>query len=100
MEKPIGYFIFAIQVIATLSIAFVLLVLPWFGGALDIMDYRFPGLSETCIILPITVVMAAIHPKLKNQTMANLFLILELILSIVLATQLLRLFGKLLSRFL
>jgi|SRR5688500_11950878 hypothetical protein len=91
MEKPIGYLIFGIQALGIMSIFFALFVLPWFGGAFDIMDYDFPGLRETCIILPISVVIAAVYPKLKKYITGDLYLVLELIINVVLATQVLRL---------
>ena len=95
MEKPIGYVILGIQVLGIMSIVFACIIIGVFGGGLDLTGRDFPGLSETCIILPISVILAALYPKLKNHTRGGLFLIIELIINLILATQALRLFGTL-----
>ena len=96
MGKQFAYIFFGIEFFGTLV---ALCKLVFFAGVetsggLDLMGYEIPGLSETFLVLPIafplTVLAYALYPKLKNQILASLLLVLVLISNVILVIQVLR----------
>jgi|SRR5687767_4049932 len=92
------HLIFAIMLgIQFLGVVSVLMI-GWFlaaaSGGLDILEYDPPGLSETCIMLPIlfpfTVISFAIYPRIEGWKLANWLLIITTILNVILAFQIIR----------
>ena len=83
---------FGVQIIGCVSI----FVIGWFlymaSGALDIMDYDPPGLTESCnllpIVFPLTLITYLGYPRVKGQKWAKGFLIFIAILNFIFAIQL------------
>ena len=102
MEKKIVQFIesrfklifavmFGIQIVGTLSVAFLGFFVAMAGGGLDILEFD-PGLSETCIMLPfvfpLTLITFVNYPRLKDRKWVQLLLIITVIVNIILAVPL------------
>ena len=82
-------FMFLFQILAFGSLC-------WFAGSSGGLDLStngsdFPGLSETCILLPLafilTVISLIVFPRLKSEEPALLLFLVEIILNVVLAVQ-------------
>ena len=83
---------FGLQIIGCVSIFMIGWFLTAATGALDIMDYDPPGLTESCnllpIVFPLTLVTYLSYPKVKGRKWAKGFLIFIAILNFIFAIQL------------